>query len=153
MIGLQTNEQAQKAYAELVKKVSPNSPILKNCILAFLSGGAICTLGEVVFQFLQRKGFSEDTSGLLVSGFLIVLSAILTALGIYGKLGKHCGAGTEVPITGFANSVVSPAIEYKNAGLVLGMAAKMFVIAGPVIVYGILTSIVVGVVYYFLGGA
>lgn len=151
-MGLQTNEQAQKSYAELVKKVSPNSPILKNCILAFLSGGAICTLGEVVFQILQRKGFTEDTASLLVSGFLIFLSAILTAFGIYGKLGKHCGAGTEVPITGFANSVVSPAIEYKNAGLVLGMAAKMFVIAGPVIVYGVLTSIVVGVVYYFLGG-
>lgn len=151
-MGLQTNEQAQKSYAELVKKVSPNSPIVKNCILAFLSGGAICTLGEVVFQILQRKGFTEDTASLLVSGFLIFLSAILTAFGIYGKLGKHCGAGTEVPITGFANSVVSPAIEYKNAGLVLGMAAKMFVIAGPVIVYGVLTSIVVGVVYYFLGG-
>ena len=116
-----------------------------------MSGGVICIIGEGLSQFYLGRGFSKEEAALLVSVTLIFLSAVLTALGLYGKLGKYCGAGTEVPITGFANSVVSPAIEYKSSGLVLGMAAKMFVIAGPVIVYGTLTSMAVGIVYVFMG--
>lgn len=148
---MQTNKQAQKQYAKMVEDVSPKSPIGKNCVLAFLSGGLICAIGEGFLQLYGKIGFAEEESLLLVSVTLIGISALLTALGIYGKLGKYCGAGTEVPITGFANSVVSPAIEFKKEGMVLGMAAKMFLLAGPVIVYGTLTSMVVGVVYYFVG--
>lgn len=148
---MRTDAQAKKKYAAMVEKASPGSPIAKNCLMAFFSGGSICVLG----QFLQERyislGIAYENALLLVSISLIFLSAVLTALGIYSKLGKYCGAGTEVPITGFANSVVSPAIEYRNAGLIMGMGAKMFVIAGPVIVYGTLTSVVVGIFYYFLG--
>lgn len=148
---METNIQAQQKYAEMVEKASPNSPIWKNCLLAYLSGGLICCFGEWLSDIYLGLSFSKDESALLVSATLIVLSAILTAFGIYGKLGKYCGAGTEVPITGFANSVVSPAIEYRNSGLVLGMAAKMFVLAGPVIVYGTATSVVVGIIYLWIG--
>ncbi|MBM6829199.1 stage V sporulation protein AC [Anaerotignum lactatifermentans] len=135
----------------MVEEVSPKSPIVKNCILAFLSGGAICTLGQAFRHWYLSMAMTEEECGLMVSVTLIGISAVLTALGIYGRLGKHCGAGTEVPITGFANSVVSPAIEFKKEGLVLGMAAKMFLIAGPVIVYGTLTSVIVGLIYFLLG--
>ncbi len=148
---METNQQAQQTYAKMVEQTSPNSPIWKNCLLAYISGGLICTLGEWLSHLYLAMSFSKDESALLVSTTLIVLSAILTGFGIYGKLGKYCGAGTEVPITGFANSVVSPAIEYRSAGLVLGMAAKMFVLAGPVIVYGTATSVVVGIIYIWMG--
>ena len=148
---MKTDQQAQSQYAQMVNQASPGSPMWKNCLLAFLSGGVICIIGEGLSQFYLGRGFSKEEAALLVSVTLIFLSAVLTALGLYGKLGKYCGAVTEVPITGFANSVVSPAIEYKSSGLVLGMAAKMFVIAGPVIVYGTLTSMAVGIVYVFMG--
>lgn len=148
---MEANERTKQEYAKMVERTSPKSPIGKNCLLAFLSGGAICTLGQIFRHWYFSMGWTEEECGLLVSVTLIGLSAVLTALGIYGRLGKHCGAGTEVPITGFANSVVSPAIEFKKEGMVLGMAAKMFLIAGPVIVYGTLTSMVVGVIYYLLG--
>ena len=123
---MEETTQAKQIYDKMVKEASPDSPIVLNCIKAFVSGGFICTIGQLA-------------------------SAILTGLGLYGKLGKYCGAGTIVPITGFANSVVSPAIEFKKEGFVFGMAAKMFLIAGPVIVYGTLTSIIVGLIYYFVG--
>lgn len=148
---MQTNQKAQKAYEKMVEEASPKSPIGKNCIFAFFSGGLICAIGEGFFHLYSRFGFAEQESLLLVSITLIGISALLTSLGIYGKLGKYCGAGTEVPITGFANSVVSPAIEFKKEGMILGMAAKMFLLAGPVIVYGTLTSMAVGLVYYFIG--
>lgn len=148
---MKTDQPAQQKYAEIVEKHTPKSPILKNCIFAFISGGLICTFGEFLLQMYGKYGFSENDAALLTSTTLILISAILIGFGLYGKLGKYCGAGTAVPITGFANSVVSPAIEYKNAGLVLGMAAKMFVLAGPVIVYGTLTSVIVGIVYYMVG--
>ena len=151
VVYLKTDQPAQQKYAEIVEQHTPKSPIFKNCLLAFVSGGLICMFGEFLLQMYGQYGFSKYDAALLTSTTLILISAILTGLGIYGKLGKYCGAGTEVPITGFANSVVSPAIEYKNAGLVLGMAAKMFVLAGPVIVYGTLTSVIVGIVYYFVG--
>lgn len=144
------SQKAQQEYDKMVKKASPSSPIVTNCLKAFVSGGLICLIGQIFLNLYMNKDFSEEEAALLVSITLIFASAVLTALGLYEKLGKVCGAGTVVPITGFANSVVSPAIEFKKEGLVFGMAAKMFLVAGPVIVYGTLTSMLVGVVYYFI---
>ena len=147
---MDTSKKGQQKYAELVKKASPNSPVFRDCIKAFVSGGIICTIGQLLLDFYIGMDISEKDAAAWVSITLVGLSALLTALGIYEKLGKFCGAGTIVPITGFANSVVSPAIEFKKEGMVFGMAAKMFVVAGPVIVYGTLTSMLIGLVYYFV---
>ena len=147
---MDTSEKGKQNYSELVKRMSPNSPILGDCIKAFVSGGIICAIGQVLLDVYTGWDISEKDAAIWVSITLIGLSALLTAFGIYEKLGKFCGAGTIVPITGFANSVVSPAIEFKKEGLIFGMAAKMFVVAGPVIVYGTLTSMLVGFVYYFI---
>ena len=147
---MDTSKKGQQKYAEMVKKASPNSPVFRDCIKAFVSGGIICTIGQLLLDFYIGMDISEKDAAAWVSITLVGLSALLTALGIYEKLGKFCGAGTIVPITGFANSVVSPAIEFKKEGMVFGMAAKMFVVAGPVIVYGTLTSMLVGLVYYFI---
>ncbi len=148
---MDTSQESKKQYEKMVETVSPNSPILKNCLRAFFSGGAICAFGEGLYLYYSTFSFAEKEVSLLVSITLIAISAVLTAFGIYPKLGKHCGAGTIVPITGFANSVASPAIEFKKEGMILGMGAKMFLVAGPVIVYGTLSSVLVGIVYYFLG--
>lgn len=148
---MEETTQAKQMYDKMVKEASPDSPIVLNCIKAFVSGGIICTIGQFLRNYVETFSLGEDTTSLIVCVILILSSAILTGLGIYGKLGKYCGAGTIVPITGFTNSVVSPAIEFKKEGLVFGMAAKMFVIAGPVIVYGTLTSMAVGLIYYFIG--
>ena len=147
---MDTSKQAQQSYDAMVKKASPNSPILSNCIKAFVSGGLICVLGQALLMLYTKKGISEADAALWVSITLIGISAVLTAFGLYEKLGKFCGAGTIVPITGFANSVVSPASEFKKEGMVFGMAAKMFIVAGPVIVYGTLTSMAVGLIYYLV---
>ena len=147
---MDTSKKGQQQYSEMVKKASPNSPIFMDCIRAFVSGGIICTIGQLLLNLYTAMDISEKNAALWVSITLIGLSALLTALGIYEKLGKFCGAGTIVPITGFANSVVSPAIEFKKEGMVFGMAAKMFIVAGPVIVYGTLTSMLVGLIYYFV---
>ena len=147
---MDTSKQAQQSYDAMVKKASPNSPILSNCVKAFVSGGLICVLGQALLMLYTKKGISETDAALWVSITLIGISALLTAFGLYEKLGKFCGAGTIVPITGFANSVVSPAIEFKKEGRVFGMAAKMFIVAGPVIVYGTLTSMAVGLIYYLV---
>lgn len=148
---MKESEYSKKAYDKMVKEASPNSPVFTNCIKAFISGGLICVLGQAILNFFGQYSFTEEEAALLTSIVLILLSAILTGVGLYGKLGKFCGAGTIVPITGFANSVVSPAIEFKKEGLIFGMAAKMFIIAGPVIVYGVLSSMAVGIVYYIMG--
>lgn len=150
-IMLEETTQSKQMYDKMVKEASPDSPIVLNCIKAFVSGGIICTIGQLLRNYIETFHLGEDTTSLIVCVVLILASAILTGLGIYGKLGKYCGAGTIVPITGFANSVVSPAIEFKKEGMIFGMAAKMFLIAGPVIVYGTLTSIAVGLIYYFIG--
>lgn len=147
---MDTSKKGQQQYSEMVKQASPNSPVFMDCVKAFVSGGIICTIGQLLLNFYTGMDISEKDAALWVSITLIGLSALLTALGIYEKLGKFCGAGTIVPITGFANSVVSPAIEFKKEGMVFGMAAKMFIVAGPVIVYGTLTSMLVGVIYYFV---
>lgn len=145
------SKKAQQEYDQMVKQASPNSPIIMNCLKAFCVGGIICVIGQLINNYASSFGVSEDNAGLITSIILILASAILTGLGLYEKFGKFSGAGTIVPITGFANSVVSPAIEFKKEGFVFGMAAKMFIIAGPVIVYGTLTSMIVGLIYYFIG--
>lgn len=137
-----------KDYQDYVDKKSPNSPIIKNCFNAFWVGGLICSIGQIILDFCKYKGLSEETSGTLVSIFLIGISAFLTGLNIFNKIGKIAGAGSLVPITGFANSIVAPAMEYKSEGYVMGVGAKMFTVAGPVLVYGISTSIIVGFIYF-----
>lgn len=137
-----------KNYQEYVNKKSPNSPIWKNCLNAFWIGGLICSIGQFIFSICLYRGLDETASGTIVSILLIALSAFLTGLNFFNKIGKIAGAGSLIPITGFANSIVSPAMEYKSEGYVMGVGAKMFTVAGPVLVYGISTAIVVGIVYF-----
>lgn len=137
-----------KDYQNYVDKKSPNSPIIKNCFNAFWIGGLICSIGQIISDFCKYRGLSEEASGTIVSIFLIGISAFLTGLNIFNKLGKIAGAGSLVPITGFANSIVAPAMEYKSEGYVMGVGAKMFTVAGPVLVYGISSSIIVGFIYF-----
>lgn len=137
----------QKEYQEYVNQKSPNSPIIKNCFNAFWVGGLICTIGQFIMEICKYRGLDNEISSTITSIILIFLSAFLTALNLFNKIGKFAGAGSLVPITGFANSIVSPAMEYKSEGYVMGVGAKMFTVAGPVLVYGISTSIIVGIVY------
>lgn len=139
--------ETQKKYQEYVDKKSPNSPILKNCFNAFWVGGLICTFGQIILLICKARGLDEATSGTIVSIILISISAFLTGLNMFNKIGKFAGAGSLVPITGFANSIVAPSIEFKSEGYVMGVGSKMFTIAGPVLVFGICTSIIVGIVY------
>lgn len=139
--------ETQKKYQEYVDKKSPNSPILKNCFNAFWVGGLICTFGQIILLICKARGFDETTSGTIVSIILIGISAFLTSLNIFNKIGKFAGAGSLVPITGFANSIVAPSIEFKSEGYVMGVGSKMFTIAGPVLVFGICSSIIVGIIY------
>ena len=138
---------SKKDYQNYVDKKSPNSPILKNCFNAFWVGGLICSVGQIILYICKSKGFSTELSGTIVSIILIGISAFLTGLNIFNKIGKFAGAGSLIPITGFANSIVSPAMEYKSEGYVMGVGAKMFTVAGPVLVFGISASIIVGLVY------
>ena len=135
----------------MVKRANPPSPVVKDCLWAFFVGGAICLLGEVLRQIYLKAGYTLADAGTLTSVTLVALSAVTTALGWYQKLASKAGAGTLVPITGFANAVVSPAIDFRSEGFVTGMAAKMFLIAGPVIVFGTLASVIYGVVLVLLG--
>ena len=137
----------QKEYQKYVNKKSPNSPIFKNCFNAFWVGGLICTIGQFIMEICKYRGLDNEISATITSIILIFLSAFLTALNIFNKIGKFAGAGSLVPITGFANSIVSPSMEYKSEGYVMGVGAKMFTVAGPVLVYGISTSILVGILY------
>lgn len=147
---MKTDKQAQEAYLKQVDKASPPTHMGVNCIRAFLSGGLICSFGQFLNETFTKYGYGKEDAALLVSITLIGLAAILTGMGLYGKMGKYCGAGTLVPITGFSNSVASPAIEFKKEGLTFGMAAKMFLVAGPVIVYGSLTSMLAGAIYLII---
>ena len=139
---INTNQQ----YSDYVDKKTPNSPILKNCFNAFWVGGLICTIGQFIFDYCKFKGLSETACSTTVSIILIGISAILTSLNIFNKIGKFAGAGSLVPITGFANSIVAPAIEYKSEGYVMGVGGKMFTVAGPVLVFGISTSVIIGII-------
>lgn len=144
-------DMTNKEYGTYVNGKSKSSPCLKNCLWAFFVGGLICTLGQLLLNFYQNScGLEKDDAAAAVSVTLIFLSALLTGLGIFDKLAKHAGAGTLVPITGFANAVVSPALEFKSEGLVMGVAAKMFVIAGPVLVFGISASVLYGMILLLL---
>ncbi len=138
-------------YKKYIEKKSPNSPIWKNILFAFVVGGIICTIGQA-FSELYKNVFnlSEELVKTAVPITMVFLGALLTALNLYHKIAKFAGAGTLVPITGFANAVVSPAMEFRREGLILGLASKMFVVAGPVLVYGINTSIILGLIYYFI---
>ena len=138
---------SKKEYQNYVNKKSPNSPIIKNCFNAFWVGGLICSIGQIILNICKSRGLSQEISGTIVSTILIGISAFLTGLNIFNKIGKFAGAGSLIPITGFANSIVSPAMEYKSEGYVMGVGGKMFTVAGPVLVFGISTSIIVGIVY------
>ena len=141
----------KNTYDKMTKKASPPSPKLKNCLLAFLVGGFICTIGETLsYIYTEYCSLKTDTVKMLVPVTLITIAAILTGLGIFEKIAKYAGAGTLVPITGFSNAVVSPAVEFKSEGFVLGVGAKMFTIAGPVILYGTVASVVYGVIYWLI---
>lgn len=139
-------------YGKLVKRMAPRSHIVKDTVLAFLFGGAICALGQAVMNGWMGAGFAKEEAGTLTSVTLVFAAQLLTALNLYNKLARFAGAGTLVPITGFANSVASPAIDYKSEGFVTGMAAKMFQIAGPVIVFGTLAGAIYGVILMLWGG-
>ena len=138
----------EKQYDALVKELSPPSPLGKDCLLAFLVGGAICCLGQVFLNWYSSLGLDKDMAGTAASMSLVALSALFTGLSLYDDLAKHAGAGTLVPITGFANSIAAPAVEFKTEGFVLGVGAKMFTIAGPVLVYGTAASAVYGFIYW-----
>ena len=138
----------QDQYIKLAESHSPPSPIVKNCIWAFMVGGTICAIGQVLSAVYKNAGADEKVAGALVSVTLIAISVILTALHLYDNIADKAGAGTLVPITGFANAVASPAIEFRSEGFVLGLAAKMFIISGPVIVYGTLTAGLYGVILF-----
>ena len=140
---------SQTEYGEMVKKASPNS---KSCIdipCAFVIGGLICVIGQALTDFYSYLGFDDRTSAAWCTVTLVFLSALLTGLGVYEKIAKHGGAGTLVPVTGFANAVASPAVEFKSEGFILGLGAKIFIIAGPVILYGTAASVLYGLIYYF----
>lgn len=139
--------ETKQTYQEYVDKKSPNSPILKNCFNAFWVGGLICAIGQIIFEICTSRGLDETNSYTVVSMLLVFASAFLTALNVFNKIGKFAGAGSLIPITGFANSIVSPAMEYKSEGYVMGVGGKMFTVAGPVLVFGISASIIVGLVY------
>lgn len=138
----------QKQYAKLVKEISPPSPVGKDCLLAFLVGGLICTLGQGLTA-LYSSALDKQSASTAASMTLVALSALLTGLSLYDDIAKAAGAGTLVPITGFANAISAPAVEFKTEGFILGVGARMFTIAGPVIVYGLSASVVYGVIYYF----
>ena len=140
----------EKEYGKLVKDLSPKSPIWKDCLNAFWIGGLICAIGQAIMNGYLALGLSKDDAGTAMSMTLVALSALLTGLSLYDDIAKHAGAGTLVPITGFANAIAAPAVEFKTEGFVLGVGAKIFTIAGPVILYGTAASVVYGMIYWIL---
>jgi len=138
----------KKEYQDYVKIKSPSTSLLKNIIWAFIVGGIICTIGEALRNLYALMDFNNDTVSNLTSITMIFLGAFLTGINIYDEIGKRAGAGSIVPITGFANSIVSPAMEFKSEGYIMGVGAKMFIIAGPVLVFGIASSVIIGILFY-----
>lgn len=153
---MEKNKQSAKAaawenYAALVKKITPKSKLAQGCLRAFWVGGSICTLGQALADIgISFLNLTASSASAFSSITLIFLTALLTGLGVFDRIARYAGAGTVVPITGFANSMVSPAMEFKPEGWVLGTGARLFTIAGPVLVYGISASVVVGILYYFI---
>ena len=146
------SEISKKDYNKLSDSLAKKSPIIKNTAFAFLIGGLICAIGQILLDFYSSLAVSDKVAGALVTVTLILFSAILTAIGVYDKIAKLAGAGTLVPVTGFANSIVSPAMEFGPEGYILGVGVKIFSIAGPVLTYGGLTSVICGLIYYFMRG-
>lgn len=146
MLDISTNEKKKN----IIKKHSPKSPILKNCTLSFIFGGSICVFGELLFMFYFYLSNNKKLSTTLVTLSVIVIAAILTALGFFDSIAKHAGAGTLVPVSGFSNAVTSVAIDAKSEGIILGVGSKLFLVAGPVIVWGLISGIVYGVIYFIL---
>ena len=140
----------KQKFQVITNETKPKPKIISNCVKAFLVGGAICTIGQIIMKILERFQYSIEDTSALTSIIMVFLGALLTGIGIYDKIANFAGAGTIVPITGFANAVVAPAIEFKKEGFVFGVAAKMFTIAGPVLVYGIGSSVIIGLIYYFI---
>lgn len=138
----------EKEYGKLISDMSPRSPLGKDCVKAFLVGGLICCIGQLCMNGYLALGLDKTGAGTATCATLIALSALLTGLSLYDDIAKHAGAGTLVPITGFANAVAAPAVEFKTEGFILGVGAKMFTIAGPVIVYGVSASVVYGLIYW-----
>ena len=138
----------EKEYAKLTQDLSPKSPLWKDCLKAFLIGGLICAIGQLIMDGYMAWGLEKEDAGTATSMTLVAISALLTGLSLYDNIAKHGGAGTLVPITGFANAVAAPAVEFKTEGFILGVGAKMFTIAGPVIVYGVSASVVYGLIYW-----
>ncbi|WP_432664037.1 stage V sporulation protein AC [Wukongibacter baidiensis] len=144
-----TKVNKEKEYNEYVKNKIPKPNYLKNCFWAFIVGGAICTFAQFILNILKNQGLDKADSGTITTIIMVFLGAFFTGLGVYDKLGKKAGAGSIVPITGFANSIVSPAMEFRTEGYILGVGAKMFSVAGPVLVYGFGSSVIIGLLYYF----
>lgn len=137
-----------KEYQKLSSSLAPKSPIVKDCLWAFVIGGLICALGQAAMEGFTALGLEKQDASTAASMSLVALSALLTGLSLYDDIAKHAGAGTLVPITGFANAVAAPAVEFKTEGFILGVGAKMFTIAGPVIVYGVSASVLYGLIYW-----
>ena len=138
----------EREYGKIVQDMAPKSPIVKDCLFAFAIGGMICTIGQLILNGYTALGLNEVDAGTATSMSLVFLSALLTGLSLYDNIAKYAGAGTLEPITGFANAIAAPAVEFKTEGFILGVGAKMFTIAGPVIVYGVSASVVYGVIYW-----
>ncbi|MCL2851412.1 MAG: stage V sporulation protein AC [Defluviitaleaceae bacterium] len=147
---MNNSEQDKVRFQQMVKEASPNSHLLADCAKAFVVGGAICVIGQFITNSFMSGGFAKTDASMYTSIILIFTAVLLTGIGVYDNLGKFAGAGSIVPITGFANAVAAPAVEFKREGYVLGVGAKMFIVAGPVIVYGVATSIVCGAIYYLV---
>lgn len=147
---LPNEQQIVNKFQTITNEATIKPKIVRNCTRAFLVGGAICTIGQIFQNLLIKYNFTEEEVKMLVPIIMIFLGALLTGVGIYDRIASFGGAGTVVPITGFSNAIVAPAIEFKKEGFVFGVAAKMFTIAGPVLVYGIGSSVIIGIVYYFI---
>lgn len=145
------NNFTNRQYQDYVKQKSPKSCIVKNTVLAFIVGGLICVIGQAIADYMEYRGVAGENIKSALPTIMVALGAFFTGIGLYDKLAKHAGAGTIVPITGFANAVVSPAVEFKPEGHVMGIGAKMFAVAGPVIVFGTIASVTVGFFYYLFG--
>ena len=138
----------EKEYGKLISSMAPKSPIVKDCFNAFWIGGLICAIGQLILNGYTAMGLDETNAGTATSMTLVALSALLTGFSLYDNIAKYAGAGTLVPITGFANAISAPAVEFKTEGFILGVGAKIFTIAGPVILYGVTASVVYGFIYW-----
>ena len=149
---MKDSNKRYRQYDRLVKALTPNSNYVQGYVRAFWVGGVICTIGQIIaIAGEEWLGMTEASASMLTSVVLIFLGTTLTGIGVYDDIGRYAGAGSIVPITGFANSIASPAIEFRREGLIMGVGAKLFVISGPVLVYGIVSSVVVGIIYWMVG--